>query len=85
MQSKQSYRSREWLRLEGTPEIIELHPQPWAGLPQTSSAAQGPSNLALNASRDGAPTALWAAVPAPHCPLSKELPPNIQPTSPLLV
>ena len=34
-----------------------------------------PSNLAMSASRDGAPQLLWAAVPAPHCPLSKELHP----------
>jgi len=30
------------------------------------------SNLALSASRDGAPQLLWAAVPAPHCPPRKE-------------
>jgi len=35
------------------------------------------SNLALNASRDGAPQLLWAAVPEPHCPLSGEFLPNI--------
>jgi len=35
------------------------------------------SDLALNASRDGHPQLLWAAVPGPHCPLSKEFPPNI--------
>jgi len=33
-----------------------------------------PSSLALSASRDGAPTALWAAVPGPHCPLSEKFP-----------
>jgi len=32
---------------------------------------RAPSHLALSACRDGAPTALWAAVPAPHCPLRK--------------
>ena len=31
-----------------------------------------PSNLALSSSRDGASTALWAAVPVPYHPLSKE-------------
>jgi len=39
---------------------------------------RAPSNLALSASRDGAPQLFWSApVPAPHCPLSKEFPPNI--------
>ena len=37
---------------------------------------RAPSNLALNASRDGAPQLLWAAVPVPHCPLSREFLPN---------
>ena len=38
---------------------------------------RAPSNLALSASRDGAPQLLWAAVPAPHCPLGKEFPSDI--------
>jgi len=38
---------------------------------------RAPSNLTLSTSRDGAPTALWAAVPVPHHPLSKEFLPNI--------
>ena len=39
---------------------------PWAGCPPPAQAAQGPSNLGLDTSRDGALTALWAAVPGPH-------------------
>jgi len=35
--------------------------------------AGAPSNLALNASRDGAPQPLWAAVQMPHCPLGKDI------------
>ena len=35
------------------------------------------SKLVLSASRDGAPQLLWAAVPVPHHPLSKDLLPNI--------
>ena len=35
------------------------------GCPPPAQAAQGPSNLALSASRDGAPQLLWAAVLAP--------------------
>ena len=40
---------------------------------------RAPSNLALSTSRDGAPQLLWAAVPAPHHPLSEKFPltPNI--------
>jgi len=38
---------------------------------------RAPSNLALSASRDGAPQLLWAAVPASHHPLGKEFPPSI--------
>ena len=32
---------------------------------------RAPSNLALSASRDGAPQLLWAAVPVPHHPLNE--------------
>ena len=45
---------------------------------------RAPFNLALSASRDGAPQLLWAAVPVPHCPLSEEFPPNIQPKSAII-
>ena len=38
---------------------------------------RAPSNLALSASRDGAPQLLWAAVPAPHRPLGKGFLPNL--------
>ena len=51
---------------------IQTNPLLWAGCPPPRQAAQGPSNPALSTSRDGAPTALWAAVPRPPCPLSKE-------------
>ena len=44
---------------------------------------RAPSNLALSASRDGAPQLLRAAVPAPHRPLRKGFPPNISPKFPL--
>jgi len=62
-------------KLRGLPlcRIIEWFGLGWKGL----WLHRAPSNLALNASRDGAPTALWTAVPGPHCPLSNELPPNI--------
>ena len=32
----------EWLRLEGTLKLTQSHLMPWAGLPPSSSAAQGP-------------------------------------------
>jgi len=38
---------------------------------------RAPSNLALSATRDGEPQLLWTAVPAPHCPPSKEFPLNV--------
>ena len=41
------------------------------------SLHRAPSSLPLSTCRDGAPTALWAAVPAPHFPLSKEFLPSI--------
>jgi len=46
---------------------------------------RAPSNMALSASRDGAPQLLWAAVPAPHHPLGKEFPPDIYPKSSLFI
>jgi len=42
-----------------------------------AQAAQGPSNLALSASRDGAPQLLWAAVPVLWHSHSEELPSDI--------
>jgi len=59
--------------LEGTfkptqsqPPVVGRAATHWIRLPRTTS------NLALSASRDGAPQLLWAAVPGPHCPLIKE-------------
>jgi len=47
---------------------------PWAGLPPTSSAAQGPIQPGLEHLQGWGTTASWAAVPVPHHPLSKEFP-----------
>ena len=47
------------------------------GCPHQLRLPRTPSNLALSTSRHGAPQLLWAAVPAPHRPLGKELLPNI--------
>jgi len=41
-------------------------------VPHQLRLPRAPSNLALSTSWDGAPQLLWAAVPAPHCPLRKE-------------
>lgn len=41
---------------------------------------RAPSRLASSTSRSGAPTALWAALPAPHQSLSKGFSPNVQPS-----
>ena len=57
----------EWLRLEGTRETI--HFQPLAvGRDATHQLRLlgAPSSLALNASRDGVPTACGQPVPVPH-------------------
>jgi len=50
-----------------------LAPTPAMGraAPPQLRLPSAPSHLALSASRDGAPQLLWAAVPAPHCPLGK--------------
>jgi len=61
----------EWFGLEGISKPI----QPWA-----AHLPRAPSNLAWSTSRDGAPQLLWAAVPGPHGPLSKEFLPNVYPT-----
>ena len=54
---------------------LNAHPAPTMyrgqGCHPPAQAVQAPSNVALSASRDGAPQLLWAAVPAPHRPLSK--------------
>jgi len=54
-------------------------PTPCHGLaaPHQLRLPRAPSNLALSTSRDGHSQLLWAAVPVPHHPLSKELHPNI--------
>ena len=71
------HRITEWFGLEGALKPIQFQLTAMGWLSPPAQAAQGPSNLALSTSRDGAPTALWAEVPGPHCPLGKEFPPNI--------
>ena len=53
-----------------------LIPTPAMGraAPHQLRLPMAPSNLALHASRDGAPQLLWAAVPAPHRLLSEKFP-----------
>ena len=63
-----------WKEPHSPPSPSLCHGQ---GCPHQLRLLRAPSNLALNASRDGAPQLLWAAVPAPHCPLSEKFPPNI--------
>ena len=54
-------------------------PIPAAGraVPHQLRLPRAPFSLGLSTSRDGAPQLLWAAVPAPHCPLSENIPPDI--------
>jgi len=51
---------------------LKAHPVPPPAMgraaPHQLRLPRAPSHLALSACRDGAPTALWAAVPAPHRP-----------------
>ena len=47
----------EWLKLEGNLEIIQLQPPAMGAAPHQLRLPRAPSNLALSASRDGAPTA----------------------------
>ena len=60
---------------------LTAHPTPnpivGRAAPHQLRLPRAPSNLALSASRDGAPQLLWAAVSALHCPLGKAFPPNI--------
>lgn len=58
------HRTIAWLGLEGAIKPIQSDALLWAELPATSSGC--PSNPALSAFSDKAPTALWAAVPVPH-------------------
>jgi len=44
----------EGLGLEGTLKPTQPQLLPWADCPPSAQAAQGPSNLALSTSRDGA-------------------------------
>jgi len=64
VQDLQVRESQNGLGLEDTFETIQ---RPRAVLPPPAQAAQSPSSLALSTSRDGALTALWAAVSGPHC------------------
>ena len=74
----------EQLGLEGTSKPTQPHPVLWAGLPPLAQVPKAPSNLTLSASRDGAPQLHWAAVPAPHRPLSCFVLEFDKVTSPLL-
>ena len=58
-----------WRDLKSHPAPILCRAQ---GCPPRAQLPMVPSNLALSTSRDGAPQLLWAAVPGPHCPLSKK-------------
>jgi len=51
-------------------------PSPAGRADPTAEAAQGTTSLALSTSGDGNPQLLWAAVPAPQCPLSREFLPH---------
>ena len=79
-QTTDFHRIIEWLSLEGT---LKDH---FSSNPTAMGRAASlqirlpaiPSHLVSSASRDGASTALWASMPAPHHPLTKDFLPNIQ-------
>ena len=77
------YRITGWFDLEGTSKPTHPNPCRGQGCPPQLRLPRAPSNLALSASRDGAPQLLWADVPAPHCPLGKEFPQHLAQISPL--
>jgi len=60
---------------------LKAHPVPTPAMGRAAThhvrLPRAPSSPALSASRDGAPQLLWAAVPEPHRPLSKEFLPDI--------
>jgi len=72
-----NHRMREWFGLGGTLKPMQCQP-PAVGRAATHRIRlpRAASNLALSASRDGAPQLLWEAVPQPCCPLGKEFLPN---------
>jgi len=70
-----------WKGPQSPPRPSPCHGQ---GCPPAAQVPRAPSNLALSASRDGAPQLHWAAVPAPHRPLSCFVLEFDKVTSPLL-
>lgn len=68
---KEFHRIIEWFGLEGTSKTIQFQP-PATGTSHQLRLPRVTSSLAWSTSRDGAPQFLWAAVPGPRYPLSKE-------------
>jgi len=59
--------------LEGALKIVQFQTAAMGrAAPHQLRLPRAPSNLNLNASRDGTQQLLWAAVPGLHYPLSKE-------------
>ena len=61
----------EWLGWKGPQNLSSPSSCHGLAAPYQLRLPRAPSHLALGTSRDGAPTALWAAVPGPHHPLCK--------------
>ena len=70
--------SQNGLGFKGLSRSSSSNPCCGRAAPHQLRQPRAPSNLALSASRDGAPQLLWAAVPASHCPLGNEFLPDIQ-------
>jgi len=82
---------KEWLGLEGTSWIIKLQPPPHSRQGHQpprlmqEQVAEGPIQLGLeHLQEQGIHNLSGQPVSAPHHSLGKELPPDIQPKSPVL-
>ena len=67
----------------GALKPTQLQPLPWASCPPPAQASQGPIQPGPEHLQGWGTTALWAAVPGPHCPLIEEFLLYIRSTFPL--
>ena len=68
---RQSHRSTEWFELEGPSKPTQPHPVPWAGLPPTSAAAQGPIQPGLERLQGWGTTASLGSCASASLPCEK--------------
>jgi len=73
-----NHRTTEWLRLEEPLKTIEFQIPTMAWMPPSNLVCPGPTPCSWAPAGFGHPQPLWAAVPGPHCPLSKMFLLNIE-------